>query len=149
MANGKFTAEQSAQLSRTSLKSLIEKYNASKGQDKSILQMIIEQLAKTPLYFAVKKGSGLSGGQLSFITLSTGGQTFIPIFTGPDELGKLKDNADVVCLQPGDYFTVLSENNAHAVINPFSSYFLLWPELVREHLIPFWQRSNAFSELKS
>ena len=58
MANGALTPEQSAQLSRTSLKSLIEKYNASKGQDKKMLQMIIEQLAKAPLYFAVKKGSG-------------------------------------------------------------------------------------------
>lgn len=149
MANGALTPEQSAQLSRTSLKSLIEKYNASKGQDKKMLQMIIEQLAKAPLYFAVKKGSGVAGGNLNFITLSTGGQTFIPIFTGPDELGKLKDSADVVCLHPENYFAILSENNCHAVINPFTSYFLLWPELVREHLIPFLQRSTAFSELKS
>ena len=148
MAKGAFSAEQSAQLSRSSLKNLIEKYNLSKGQDKATLSMIIEQLAKTPLYFAVKKGSDTSGKSLNFVTLSTGGQVFIPIFTGPDEFGRLKDSADAVCLSPEVYFDVLVKNNSHAVINPFTSYFLMWPELVREHLIPFLQQKTSFSEIK-
>ena len=145
---GTLTPEQSAQLSRTSIKQLIKNYNDSKGQDKKTLQMIIEQLAKTPLYFAVKKGSvGNNGNSLEFVTLATGGQVFVPIFTGPDELGKIGESADVVCLQPENYFKMLADNDRHAVINPFGSYFLIWPDLVRDHLIPFLHRSTSFEEL--
>ena len=139
---------QSEQLSRTSIKNLIEKYNLSKGQDKQTLSMLIEQLAKTPLYFAVKKGSDKTSKSLSFVTLKLGDQVFMPIFTGPEEFGKLKDAADAVCIEPENYFKMLSDNNSHAVINPFTSYFLLWPELVRDHLIPFLQQKTSFKELK-
>ena len=149
MAKGEFSPDQAAQISRTSIKKLIVKYNDSKGQDKATLSMIIEQLARTPLYFAVQKGSDVSNAaSIRFITLSTGEQVFIPIFTDPDEFGKLKDSADVVCLQPNQYFHMLVDNNCHAVINPFGSYFLMWPELVRDYLLPFQVETDALKEQK-
>ncbi len=145
MAKGEFSPEQAAQVSRNSIKALIKKHNDSKGQDKSTLSMIIEQLARTPLYFAVQKGSDISQtNNLRFVTLSTGGQVFIPIFTDRDEFGKLMDSADAVLLQPNQYFHMLVDNNCHAVINPFGSYFLMWPELVRDYLLPFQIETDAF-----
>ena len=150
MANGKMTPEQMAQLSRASLKNLIVKFNAAGGKDKSTLQMIIEQLAKTPLYFAVQKGSTETAGSLNFVTLATGGKVFVPIFTGPEEFGKVIENADAVCLTPEAYFRMLSDNDRSGVINPFGSYFLLWPELVRDHLLPFLaSQKPQITELKS
>lgn len=144
MANGNLTPEETIKVSRSSIKQLIKKYNASNGLDKTTLQLIIEQLAKTPLFFAVQKGTAdKKADEMSFLTLATGGQVFIPIFTGEDELGKLADNADIVVLYPQDYFEMLVSGNRHAVINPFSSYFLLWPELVRDHLIPFVQEKDG------
>ena len=150
MTNGKMTPEQMSQLSRASLKNLIVKYNASGGKDKSTLQMIIEQLAKTPLYFAVKKGSSTDEGSLNFVTLATGGKVFVPMFTGPEEFGKLVESADAVCLTPDAYFRMLADNDRNAVINPFGSYFLIWPELVRDHLLPFLaSQKPQITELKS
>ncbi len=149
MAKGEFSPEQAAQVSRNSIKALIKKYNESNGQDKATLSMIIEQLARTPLYFAVQKGSDISQtNNLRFVTLSTGGQVFIPIFTDRDEFGKLMDNADAVLLQPNQYFHMLVDNNCHAVINPFGSYFLMWPELVRDYLLPFQIETDAFKNQK-
>ena len=149
MAKGEFSPEQAAQVSRNSIKALIKKYNESNGQDKATLSMIIEQLARTPLYFAVQKGSDISQtNNLRFVTLSTGGQVFIPIFTDRDEFGKLMDNADAVLLQPNQYFHMLVDNNCHAVINPFGSYFLMWPELVRDYLLPFQVETDAFKNQK-
>ena len=149
MAKGEFSPAQAAQVSRNSIKALIKKYNESKGQDKATLSMIIEQLARTPLYFAVQKGSDISQtSNLRFVTLSTGGQVFIPIFTDRDEFGKLMDNADAVLLQPNQYFHMLVDNNCHAVINPFGSYFLMWPELVRDYLLPFQIETDAFKNQK-
>ena len=149
MAKGEFSPEQAAHISRSSIKALIKKYNESKGQDKATLSMIIEQLARTPLYFAVQKGSDISQtNNLRFVTLSTGGQVFIPIFTERDEFGKLMDNADAVLLQPNQYFHMLVDNNCHAVINPFGSYFLMWPELVRDYLLPFQIETDAFKNQK-
>ena len=57
MANGNLTPEETIKVSRSSIKQLIKKYNASNGLDKTTLQLIIEQLAKTPLFFAVQKGT--------------------------------------------------------------------------------------------
>lgn len=144
MANGALTPEETVIVSRNSIKQLIKKYNASNGLDKTTLQLIIEQLAKTPLFFAVKKGTAdKKSGNLEFLTLMTGGKVFIPIFTGEDELGKIGDNADIIALYPHDYFKMLDSGSRHAVINPFGSYFLIWPELVREHLLPFIEEKDG------
>ena len=88
MANG-LTPEQTSQLSRSGIKKLIKTYNDSNQQDKATLSLIFEQLARTSLYFIVEKDSDPKTGTLRFVTLSTGGQVFIPIFTGPDDFGAL------------------------------------------------------------
>ncbi len=147
MAKSSFTPEQSNLLSRNSIKQLIKKYNDSKGQDKATLSLIIEQLARTPLYFAVEKDSDVkNASSLRFVTLNAGGKKFITIFTGPDDFGKLADTASAVCLSPETYFKILIDNNADAVINPFGSYFLMWPELVRDYMLPFLQETQAFRQ---
>lgn len=148
MARGSFSTEQAEFLSRKSIKQLVKKYNDSKGQDKQTLTMIIEQLAQTPLYFVVEKGSDTSdAGKLRFITLSTGGQVFIPAFTDDGEFGKLSEAGDAVLIQPEDYLGMLSANNCHAVINPFGSYFLMWPELVTNYLLPFIKQKKDIKGL--
>ena len=81
---------------------------------------------------------------LNFITLTVNSQVFIPIFTDPDELGRLKDQCDCVCLKPMDYFQMLVDNNRHAVVNPFGTYFLMWPELVRDHMLPYMKQAEDF-----
>lgn len=143
MSNGKLSPAQTDQVSRAGLKQLIKKYNASENTDKATLSLIIEQLCKTPLFFAVKKLPNEK--QLQFFTLSTGGQTFVPIFTAKEEMGKLLDSADAVCLAPADYFPMLAEGR-HAVINPFGEYFLLWPELVRDHMLPYINEVKTLNE---
>ena len=52
MANG-LTPEQTSQLSRSGIKKLIKTYNDSNQQDKATLSLIIEQLARTSLYFII------------------------------------------------------------------------------------------------
>lgn len=52
MANG-LTPEQTSQLSRSGIRKLIKTYNDSNQQDKATLSLIIEQLARTSLYFIV------------------------------------------------------------------------------------------------
>lgn len=143
MSNSELSQQQIDRISRMGIKKLIEKYSQSQGKDKQALSMLLEQLAKTPMYFAVRK-NGESSAELSFITLTVNGQVFIPIFTEPEELGKLREQCDCVCLKPMDYFRMLVDNNRHAVVNPFGTYFLMWPELVRDHMLPYMKQAEDF-----
>lgn len=143
MSNSELSQQQIDQISRMGIKKLIGKYSQSHGKDRQALSMLLEQLAKTPMYFAVQKNSA-SSAMLNFITLTVNSQVFIPIFTDPDELGRLKDQCDCVCLKPMDYFQMLVDNNRHAVVNPFSTYFLMWPELVRDHMLPYMKQAEDF-----
>lgn len=143
MSNSELSQQQIDQISRMGIKKLIGKYSQSQGKDRQALSMLLEQLAKTPMYFAVQKNSA-SSAMLNFITLTVNSQVFIPIFTDPDELGRLKDQCDCVCLKPMDYFQMLVDNNRHAVVNPFSTYFLMWPELVRDHMLPYMKQAEDF-----
>lgn len=144
--SNELSQQQIDQISRIGIKKLIKKYSDSQGKDQQSLTMLLEQLAKTPMYFAVEKGSSVHAVSMHFMTLTVGGRVFIPIFTDTDELGKLAGNCDCVCLKPMDYFQMLVDNNRHAVINPFSSYFLIWPELVRDHMLPYMKESQEFAE---
>lgn len=142
MANG-LDQRQTDEVSRRAIATLIKKYSASEGRDKQTLSLLLEQLAKTPLYFAVEKGSDLrSGANVRFVTLTVGGQTFIPAFTEPSELGRLEGRCECVLLAPMDYFQMLVDKGRHAVINPFGSYFLMWPELMRDHMLPYMKESE-------
>ena len=143
MSNSELSQQQIDQISRMGIKKLIENYSKSQGKDKQSLSMLLEQLAKTPMYFAVQKNSA-SSAMLNFITLTVNNQVFIPIFTEPDEFGKLKDQCDCVCLKPMDYFQMLVDNKRHAVVNPFGTYFLMWPELVRDHMLPYMKQAEDF-----
>ncbi len=143
MSNSELSQQQIDRISRMGIKKLIEKYSQSQGKDKQALSMLLEQLAKTPMYFAVQK-NGASSAELSFITLTVNGQVFIPVFTEPEELGKLREQCDCVCLKPMDYFQMLVDNNRHAVVNPFGTYFLMWPELVRDHMLPYMKQAEDF-----
>lgn len=143
MSNSELSQQQIDQISRMGIKKLIGKYSQSQGKDRQALSMLLEQLAKTPMYFAVQKNSA-STAMLNFITLTVNSQVFIPIFTDPDELGRLKDQCDCVCLKPMDYFQMLVDNNRHAVVNPFGTYFLMWPELVRDHMLPYMKQAEDF-----
>lgn len=143
MSNSELSQQQIDQISRMGIKKLIGKYSQAQGKDRQALSMLLEQLAKTPMYFAVQKNSA-SSAMLNFITLTVNSQVFIPIFTDPDELGRLKDQCDCVCLKPMDYFQMLVDNNRHAVVNPFSTYFLMWPELVRDHMLPYMKQAEDF-----
>lgn len=143
MSNSEFSQQQIDRISRMGIKKLIEKYAQSQGKDKQALSMLLEQLAKTPMYFAVQK-NGVSSAELNFITLTVNGQVFIPVFTEPEALGKLRDQCDCVCLKPMDYFQMLVDNKRHAVVNPFGTYFLMWPELVRDHMLPYMKQAEDF-----
>ena len=143
MSNSELSQQQIDQISRMGIKKLIGKYSQAQGKDRQALSMLLEQLAKTPMYFAVQKNSA-SSAMLNFITLTVNSQVFIPIFTDPDELGRLKDQCDCVCLKPMDYFQMLVDNNRHAVVNPFGTYFLMWPELVRDHMLPYMKQAEDF-----
>ena len=145
MSNSELSQQQIDQISRMGIKKLIENYSKSQGKDQQSLSMLLEQLAKTPMYFAVQKNSA-SSAMLNFITLTVNNQVFIPIFTEPDEFGKLKDQCDCVCLKPMDYFQMLVDNKRHAVVNPFGTYFLMWPELVRDHMLPYMKESEEFKQ---
>ena len=143
MSNSELSRQQIDQISRMGIKKLIENYSKSQGKDQQSLSMLLEQLAKTPMYFAVQKNSA-SSAMLNFITLTVNNQVFIPIFTDPDEFGKLKDQCDCVCLKYMDYFQMLVDNKRHAVVNPFGVYFLMWPELVRDHMLPYMKQAEDF-----
>ena len=126
------------QLARNKLGSLIKKYNDSQQKDKLTLSMIFEALAHTPLLLAVKNTDGIKSAEsdkvdIQLVTLTTGRKTFATLFTSPDEAKRL-GKCELVKLTPQDYLPLIADR--HAVINPFGSYFLLWPELVRDHLIP-------------
>lgn len=147
MAKGELSQEQIDLISRNGIKKLIQKYAQSQGKDQQTLSMLLEQVSKTPLYLAVQKGSDVKhASSVNFVTLTLGGQVFIPIFTDPDEFGKLKDGCDFVCMPPMEYFQMLVSNGRHAVINPFGSYFLMWPELVRDHMLPYMKESEEFKQ---
>ena len=57
MSNSELSQQQIDQISRMGIKKLIENYSKSQGKDKQSLSMLLEQLAKTPMYFAVQKNS--------------------------------------------------------------------------------------------
>ena len=59
------------------------------------------------------------------------------------------DKGKAVCLEPESYLRMLLENNCHAVINPFGSYFLMWPELVRDYLLPFTIETKDLAQQKN
>jgi len=133
------------QLARNKLKSLIKKYNDSQQKDKLTLSLLFEALAHTPILLAVKSSEGVKAADgdrvdMQFITLTTGGRTFVTLFTDVDEAKRL-GKCELLKLSPQDYLPLIADK--HAVINPFSSYFLLWPELIREHLIPATQLISA------
>lgn len=147
MSKGELSQEQVDQISRNGIKKLIERNNKANGKDAQTLSMLLEQISKTPLYVAVQKGRDVkSAGTVNFITLTIGGQVFIPVFTGSEDFGKLKDSCDFVCMHPMDYFQVLISKNRYAVINPFGSYFLMWPELIREHMLPYMKECEEFKK---
>lgn len=143
MAGSGFNNVQTEQIARSGLKQLIKNYNMSGGTDQKSLQIILEYIGKTPLYIAIAKGSKKDDVQI--ITLSTPNAIFVPIFTSPEEMGKLKDDAEVMLMAPADYIPIILQMNHHAVINPFGDYFLLWPELMREHMLPYIQEHDAFT----
>lgn len=145
MAKGELSQEQIDLISRNGIKKLIKKYGDSQGRDQQTLSMLLEQVSKTPLYLAVQKGSDVKHAKsVNFVTLTLGGQVFIPIFTDSEEFGRLKDGCDFVCMHPMEYFQMLVSNGRHSVINPFGSYFLMWPELVRDHMLPYMKDSEEF-----
>lgn len=57
MSNSELSQQQIDQISRMGIKKLIENYSKSQGKDKQSLSMLLEQLAKTPMYFAVQKAA--------------------------------------------------------------------------------------------
>lgn len=147
MSNGELNQEQVYQIARGGIKKLIERNNNANGKDPQTLSMLLEQISKTPLYVAVQKGCDVKNAKsINFITLTIGGQVFIPVFTGPEDFGKLKDSCDFVCMHPMDYFQVLISKDRYAVINPFGSYFLMWSELIREHMLPYMQECEEFKK---
>lgn len=143
MENSPTNSIEIQQIARDKLKELIKKYNLSGGKDSDTLQKILEYVGKTPLYLAFAKG--VNKGDTQVITLTTGGTVFVPVFTSADDFGKLSENADVVLMKASDYIPMILELNHHAVINPFGDYFLLWPELMREHMLPYIQEYDKFA----
>ena len=57
--SNELSQQQIDHISRMGIKKLIKKYNESQGKDQQSLSMLLEQLAKTPMFFAVEKGSRL------------------------------------------------------------------------------------------
>ena len=102
MSNSELSQQQIDQISRMGIKKLIGKYSQSQGKDRQALSMLLEQLAKTPMYFAVQKNSA-SSAMLNFITLTVNSQVFIPIFTDPDELGRPASHGSCARLDPAGY----------------------------------------------
>ncbi|MCQ2486195.1 MAG: SseB family protein [Clostridia bacterium] len=131
------------QIARDKIKDLIKKYNLSGGTDQDTLKKLLDYLGKTPLFLAFAKG--LKPDDMKMITLTVSNTVFVPIFTSMDEVGKIAENADIVLMKPGTYLPMILEKNRHAVINPFGEYFLLWPELIREHMLPYIQEYEAFA----
>lgn len=132
------------QIARDKLKELIKKYNVSGGKDQETLQKVLDYIGKTPLFLAFAKG--VKEGDMKVVTLTVSGTVFVPIFTSRDEIGKLAESSDIVLMKAGTYLPMILENDRHAVINPFGDYFLLWPELMREHMLPAIQEYEAFAE---
>ena len=131
------------QFARDKLKGLIKEYNISGGKDQKTLQKILDYVGKTPLYIPFAKG--FSKDDMKVVTLSVSGTVFVPIFTSTDEIGKLAENSDIVLMKAIDFIPLILDLDHHAVINPFGDYFLLWPELMREHMLPAIQEYEAFA----
>ena len=131
------------QIARDKLKELIKKYNVSGGKDQETLQKVLDYIGKTPLFLAFAKGMEKD---MKIVTLTVSGTVFVPIFTSRDEIGKIAESSDIVLMKAGTYLPIILENDRHAVINPFGDYFLLWPELMREHMLPAIQEYEAFAE---
>lgn len=130
------------QIARDKLKTLIKKYNLSKGEDKKTLEELLDYVGKTPLFLAFAKG--VSEGNTQVITLTLDNTVFVPLFTSIEDCGKLAENADITLMKAVNYLPMILEKNHHAVINPFGDYFLLWPELMREHMLPYIQEYEKF-----
>lgn len=130
------------QIARDKLKTLIKKYSLSNGEDKNTLQELLDYVGKTPLFLAFAKG--VSEGNTQLITLTTADTVFVPLFTSIKDCGKLAEDCDITLMKAVDYLPMILEKNRHAVINPFGDYFLLWPELMREHILPYIQEYEKF-----
>ncbi len=143
MENSSDNSMQVQQIARDNLKEHIKRYNLSKGNDQKALQDVLDYIGKTPLFLAFAKG--VANGNPQVITLTTGGTVFVPIFTSLEECGKIAENADITLMKASDYLPIILELNHHAVVNPFGDYFLLWPELMREHMLPFIKEYDAFA----
>lgn len=143
MDNAKFNNIEANQIARDKLKELIKKYNLSRGEDRKALEDVLEYVGKTPLFLAFAKG--VAEGKSNVITLTASGTVFVPVFTATDEIGKLAENADIVLMKASEYIPMVLDMNHHIVINPFGDYFLLWPELMREHMLPYIQEYDSFA----
>lgn len=131
------------QIARDKIKDLIKKFNLSGGKDQDTIKKLLDYVGKTPLFLAFAKG--FKPDDMKMITLTLSNTVFVPIFTSMDEVGKISENADIVLMKAGTYLPMILEKNHHAVINPFGEYFLLWPELMREQMLPYIQEYEAFA----
>ena len=142
MANAPIDNVQMEQTARRNLKQLIKKYNLSEGGDKDSLQKILDYIASTPLYIALADGS--TAENVRVITLTTPEAVFVPLFTSKLDCGKIAESADVKLMTPKEFIPLILELGHHAVVNPFGEYFLLWPELMREHMLPYLDDYGSF-----
>lgn len=142
MSNAPIDNVQAEQIARRNLKQLIKKYNLSDGGDKDSLQKILDHIASTPLYMPFAKGG--DDGNWQVITLTTPDAVFVPLFTSSMEFGKIAENADMKLIAPADFIPMILELGHHLVVNPFGEYFLLWPELMREHMLPYLDQYGSF-----
>ena len=142
MSNAPMDNVRAEQLARRSLKQLIRKYNLSHGGDKEALQKILDHIASTPLYVPFAKDS--KPGNMQVITLTTPEAVFVPVFTSQIDFGKVAESADIKLMSPKDFIPMIVELGHHLVVNPFGEYFLLWPELMREHMLPYLEQYNSF-----
>lgn len=142
MANAPMDNVQMEQIARKNLKQLIKKFNLSDGNDKEALQKILNCIASTPLYMPFAKGS--KEGNTQVITLTTPDAVFVPLFTSSAESGKIGESADIKLVAPADFIPMILELGHHLVVNPFGEYFLLWPELMREHMLPYLNEYGSF-----
>lgn len=139
-ANGSLDVQQ---IARDKIKDLIKKHNLSGGKDQDTIKKLLDYVGKTPLFLAFAKG--FKPDDMKIITLTLSDTVFVPIFTSMEEAGKIAENADIVLMKPGTYLPLILDKNHHAVINPFSEYFLLWPELMRTQMLPYIQEYEAFA----
>lgn len=130
------------QNARKNLKVLIKRFNLSDGTDKETLQKILDCIASTPLYMPFSKDS--TEGNYQVITLTTPDAVFVPLFSSTAEFGKIGESADIKLMAPSDFIPMILELGHHMVVNPFGEYFLLWPEIMREHMLPYLNKYGSF-----